>query len=114
MEHMKMICERFTVVHEVGKRINLSKEEEEGLLAMKVEGSITCNCWRRRNHELARQREVLERLVTDAVLKVRGLRARKAIGAAVRLDEKGAIEGDSGQEAQIIRIDFRKRMRIIE
>lgn len=117
MEHMHVICERFNTVSVVSQRLNLSVKERMDLLSLEVKSSITCNCGRRHRHEEPRQVAVLERLVTDAVLKARWLKSRSAMGAAIRLDGKGKIEGDTLGEvegARIIFIDFKKRRRITE
>src|SRR6478752_8252952 len=71
MEHIQLLCERFMVIRAVQGRINLSSEESLGLLDLSVEGSITCNCARRRGHGEPRDLKTLERLTTDAVLQAR-------------------------------------------
>ena len=61
MEHIYMICERFRTIGQVSGRINLSREERTGLIDLSVEGSITCNCERRRLGKEIRDERTLER-----------------------------------------------------
>lgn len=119
MEHISR-CERYLIAARVDKRVNLSREESRGLFALEVEGSIICNCARWLQGLEERDLRTLERLTIDAVLQAR---ARINHPSRVVLDmdfgpiEKRALEWmgreESKGDAQIIRIDFRNRRRII-
>lgn len=112
-------CERWAVVREVHKHINLSTIERAQFLENRPEDNLACNCRARRSIDIGvRDVRLIERMVTDAVLKARGITARQALGWQGKAEiVRSGVEGKgkiTGQEAQIIRIDFRNRRRITE
>lgn len=107
-------CDRRDVLKEVSKHINLSINEMKFFIEAEVGDNLACNCGRGLTEAGWRDRRVRERLVTDAVLKARGLRAREAMQQQGKAKVVRAMKEKSGQEAQIIRIDFEKRRRIDE
>lgn len=106
-------CVRFRVLDGVHKHINLSTTERDLLVNEKAEKCPACNCKYGGAMGYGRDVRTLERLVTDAVLEIRALAIRRAIGVEVKGQKAEMILEDEEGSGQIIRIDFRNRRRII-